>query len=690
MAEVGRIQIEVDARQVDQAIDSLNQMGITASRAGKKVDGYEKQTKQATKASDKMARSSRKLTRMFGLLSAGLGGLTFIGLARNIESATTQMNNIEATMRVAAGSSEAAGKQLAFIREESERLGLFFPTVAKQMAQFSAAARGTSITSEELKTIFTGISEASRAMGLTAPEAEGAMKALQQMMSKGKVSAEELRQQLGERMPGSIQIMAASLDVTTQELFKMMENGELLSDEVLPKFGRELQKVFGGEASEQAEKIAASIQRLQTAFFELMSQGDLSGAAEAIDELAVTISSPAFQESFDAIVQSMSELAAVAARNIDTITLLLKALAAGATIRAIYKLATNLRAVAGALALLTGPAGQIAALIGIMGTVTSQFLDARDATKAFGDELDTLTTKQMRAELETLEQVLFRLQTEENRNLEFFETANQRKKIRLTEERIEELKKALAGIPKKTETEVVVGPEELPNVDLTKQAITQQQKLLSTIKKTGTEGERIYEGWESALMDISSVIEDDVSDGLTDIIMQAESAKDVFASLADQIARTIIQQQIADPLAESITGAATSFAGSLFGGPGTQSIGGGAPPTVRGIGPPAANGGNVFSNKAHLVGERGPEMFVPGQDGRIIPNSQMGGGGNVTVNVINQGGEKLQAEQQQSRRGANGEMTVDVMVKSSIERLDGQGQLDGVFRRHGAARQGQF
>ena len=690
MAEVGRIQIEVDARQVDQAIDSLNQMGITASRAGKKVDGYEKQTKQATKASDKMARSSRKLTRMFGLLSAGLGGLTFIGLARNIESATTQMNNIEATMRVAAGSSEAAGKQLAFIREESERLGLFFPTVAKQMAQFSAAARGTSITSEELKTIFTGISEASRAMGLTAPEAEGAMKALQQMMSKGKVSAEELRQQLGERMPGSIQIMAASLDVTTQELFKMMENGELLSDEVLPKFGRELQKVFGGEASEQAEKIAASIQRLQTAFFELMSQGDLSGAAEAIDELAVTISSPAFQESFDAIVQSMSELAAVAARNIDTITLLLKALAAGATIRAIYKLATNLRAVAGALALLTGPAGQIAALIGIMGTVTSQFLDARDATKAFGDELDTLTTKQMRAELETLEQVLFRLQTEENRNLEFFETANQRKKIRLTEERIEELKKALAGIPKKTETEVVVGPEELPNVDLTKQAITQQQKLLSTIKKTGTEGERIYEGWESALMDISSVIEDDVSDGLTDIIMQAESAKDVFASLADQIARTIIQQQIADPLAESITGAATSFAGSLFGGPGTQSIGGGAPPTVRGIGPPAANGGNVFSNKAHLVGERGPEMFVPGQDGRIIPNSQMGGGGNVTVNVINQGGEQLQAEQQQSRRGANGEMTVDVMVKSSIERLDGQGQLDGVFRRHGAARQGQF
>jgi len=258
VAEVGRIQIEVDARDVDKAVRGLNEMGIAAQRTGGKVNKYEKETKQATRATDKMSRSSKKLTRMFGLLSAGIGGLTFIGLAREIGQATTQLNNIEATMRVATGSASEASQQLGFIRKEAERLGLFFPAVAKQMAQFSAAARGTSITSEELKTIFTGISEASRAMGLTAPQAEGAMMALQQMMSKGKVSAEELRQQLGERMPGSIQIMAQSLDVTTQQLFKMMENGELLSDEVLPKFGRELQKVFGREATQQADRLAAS------------------------------------------------------------------------------------------------------------------------------------------------------------------------------------------------------------------------------------------------------------------------------------------------------------------------------------------------------------------------------------------------------------------------------------------------
>jgi len=634
---------------------------------------------------------------MFGLLSAGVGGLTFISLARNIESATTQMNNIEATMRVAAGSSEAAGQQIAFIREESERLGLFFPTVAKQMAQFSAAARGTSISSEELKTIFTGISEASRAMGLTAPEAEGAMKALQQMMSKGKVSAEELRQQLGERMPGSIQIMASSLGVTTQELFKMMENGELLSDEVLPKFGRELQKVFGGEATEQSEKIAASIQRLQTAFFDLMSQGDLSGAAEAIDELAVTISSPDFQKSFDAIVQSMSELAGAAARNIDTITALFKILAAGAAIKALFSMAAALKSIGAAAAVLTGPAGLILTLTGLTATLTSQFLEAKEATKSFGDELDTLSAKQMRAELASLQTELSRMQTAEMRDPEFFMTDNQRKKIELAKERIEELKQALQGVSEANQMdEVVVTPDipggAFPMSDQILKQQEQQKELLSIIKKSGTEGERLYGKWEGALRDVGSVIKDDVSEGLTDIIMQAESASDVFASLADQIARTLIQQQIADPLVSSLTDFATSAAGNIFSPAGSQSIGGGAPPNVRGIGPgqPRANGGNVFSNKAHLVGERGPEMFIPGQDGRIVPNHEMGGSANVTVNVINQGGEPLSVSSQNVKKGSNGETNIDVMVKSSIDRLDSQGQLDGMFRRHGGTRQGRF
>jgi len=241
----------------------------------------------------------------------------------------------------------------------------------------------------------------------------------------------------------------------------------------------------------------------------------------------------------------------------------------------------------------------------------------------------------------------------------------------------------------------VSDPENLPNVIAGTQDLSvAMQEVLGTAVKIPSALDAASTS-ALGLSDIAKDMTDDLSNGLTDIIMQAKSAEEVFASLAKQIARTIIQQQIADPLAGEITG----FASGLFGGggggigaPGSDVGSGGG--FFSGIGDFFggffANGGNISGGKASIVGERGPELFVPGQDGQIVPNHQMGGGGNVTVNVINQGGEQLEAQQQQTRRGPNGDTIVDVMVKKSMERLDSQGQLDGIFNRHGARRQGQF
>jgi len=881
VAEVGRIQIEVDARDVDKAVKGLRDMGVAAQRAGGKVSKYEKDTKKATRATDKMSKSSKRLTRTFSFLGVGLGGLTFGSLARQIGTATTQLNNIEATMRVAAGSSEAAAEQLAFIREESERLGLFLPAVAKQMAQFSAAARGTSITGQELKTIFTGISEASRAMGLTAPETEGAMKALQQMMSKGKVSAEELRQQLGERMPGSIQIMAQSLGVGTQELFKMMENGELLSDEVLPKFGRQLQKVFGFEATKQANKLAASIDRLRTSFFDLMAQDQgLPGASLAINELAKAVGSSEFQKGFDTFVQMISKFMATVAKNLDHIVTLVKLLGATglglvaaqsvkilsslvavitsltgriiATNAATVSLIGNMTALSAVISRVAWPIAAVTAVASAIAIFTSNTKQAKAATKDWVNLLPSLNEditklgkdalegivsegksdikelesiearmqeirnkiqsakrgsfgqmggpvqRSLEQELKTLRSLTrsysgVREQTEKAERALFFYRMERLESNSVDKEAIknikdqseairtlgnfneeiassleladaatqvgkafetlypEDLEKRNKAITEFMENYVMQSEEAANNTkSLSQQVKDFQDKFgviaeidpqvsaafeladqLARIKELNLSKERTISLEKQAMeayresnkevdeleknlgkieipmskierdaKEVADAIRGDLSNSITDVIMDVESLSDAFVALADQIARTMIQKQISDPIAEGLSGFATNAIGSLFGGgnpAATVAQGGSAapPPSVRtdsgrffqGL---FANGGNVQKNRAAIVGERGPEMFVPGQDGRIIPNTEMGGGGDVTVNIINQGGERLEAQQQSSRRGPNGEQTVDVMVKSSIERLDGQGQLDGVFRRHGAARQGQF
>ena len=47
----------------------------------------------------------------------------------------------------------------------------------------------------------------------------------------------------------------------------------------------------------------------------------------------------------------------------------------------------------------------------------------------------------------------------------------------------------------------------------------------------------------------------------------------------------------------------------------------------------AASGKGALMNQPYLVGERGPELFVPKSNGTIVPNHQMGAGASVTVNV---------------------------------------------------------
>ena len=70
-----------------------------------------------------------------------------------------------------------------------------------------------------------------------------------------------------------------------------------------------------------------------------------------------------------------------------------------------------------------------------------------------------------------------------------------------------------------------------------------------------------------------------------------------------------------------------------------------------------ADGGPVSQGMAYLVGERGPELFVPGTSGAVVPNNKMGGG-NVKVNLIE---DKRRAGQTQERDN-NGARELDVFV----------------------------
>lgn len=134
----------------------------------------------------------------------------------------------------------------------------------------------------QAKDVFESIAKASAVMGLSAEQSGGVLLALQQMISKGTVQAEELRGQLGERLPGAFQIAAKAMGVTTAELGKMLEQGQVVADDFLPKFARALNESLGGAAEKAADRLDAAVNRFGNAWDRLKQAAGDSGVSKAM------------------------------------------------------------------------------------------------------------------------------------------------------------------------------------------------------------------------------------------------------------------------------------------------------------------------------------------------------------------------------------------------------------------------
>ncbi len=199
-------------------------------------------------------------------------------------SATRQMQSIQTRFTYAFDGLEAGKEQLEFVRQEANRLGLEMTSAENGYAQLAAAAKNLNITQEETQQVFSGVASAAAAMGLSADEANGVFLALSQIAGKGKVSMEELRQQLGERLTPAMSLAAKAMGVTTAELEKMVANG-ISAEKFLPKFGAAMQEAFAPTAAENVKTLTGQINLLTNHYNEFLlsvGQGGVTEAAVAV------------------------------------------------------------------------------------------------------------------------------------------------------------------------------------------------------------------------------------------------------------------------------------------------------------------------------------------------------------------------------------------------------------------------
>lgn len=263
------------ARSAKEAIGGL---GDATRKAGADAQNYTSQTDRQASSLASLAGKAGAAAAAYVSFQAAMSG------GKAVLDAAIAQERLTNTLQVGMGSAEAASQEISFLRKESEKLGLQFVTTADQYAKLAAAAKGTTLEGQKTRDIFLGVAKAGTVLGFSADQTAGAINALQQMISKGKVSAEELNGQLGERLPGALQMAARAMDMTTAELMDLMQNGKLTAEQLLPKLAAELEKTFGTQAQEAAKGLNAQINRLDNAFEQLkIAIGNL-GVVEVLSD----------------------------------------------------------------------------------------------------------------------------------------------------------------------------------------------------------------------------------------------------------------------------------------------------------------------------------------------------------------------------------------------------------------------
>ena len=200
--------------------------------------------------------------------------IALIKIATSAVKARSEMQALNMRFMAATGSLAAGKKEYEFTLKLAKSLGLEIGVLAKAYSRFLAASMGTALEGARTQKIFTQVAKAAAALKLEATDVEGIMRALEQMMSKGTVQAEELRGQLGDRLPGAFRFAAEAMGVTTRELNKMLKAGEVMAVELLPKLGDVLEEKLGKHAARNVDTISGSTANLKTALFELSLTAD--------------------------------------------------------------------------------------------------------------------------------------------------------------------------------------------------------------------------------------------------------------------------------------------------------------------------------------------------------------------------------------------------------------------------------
>lgn len=194
---------------------------------------------------------------------------------KQVIQTTIKFEALSKAIQFTSGSVSAGLANFQFLEKTAKDLGLPLAAAAEGFKSMSAAANRAGITFKEQQKMFLDLSKGMAALSLTSQDASLVFFGFGQLLSKNKVSAQELYHQIGERLPIAMQaaqIAAAKVTgqvkVTGSELIKLVEDGKLMSSEFAPAFTDAIAQIAGESA--KIDTLGKNFTRLGNAWEDML------------------------------------------------------------------------------------------------------------------------------------------------------------------------------------------------------------------------------------------------------------------------------------------------------------------------------------------------------------------------------------------------------------------------------------
>ncbi|WBV43509.1 tape measure protein [Pseudoroseomonas cervicalis] len=650
------------------------------------VDGAQ-QTKQelrevgeaGQRSLERIKDGTERASRALALLDAAIRGVQMAGLAAGVRAlvqAGDQLTQSLSRLQNAVGSVERAGEVYERLCRDALQTGVAVKESVDAFQRFSVAAREIGATSDQVAQLVSGLQRVAIVSGASTHEISSATLQLAQALASGVLQGDELRSVL-EAMPLLAEALAKELGTSIGELRKLGAEGKLTADRVFPALLRATERV-GAELDKAPLSLSRAFGQLQVAADGFLGQLDraiglsnvlaraLSGAARVLDGvrrgaglLTEGERLADLRQQAEAIARQIATLDA----GIDTTRnngTLRPRLTEADRQRRLAELREQYSEIQAEIAQQEQAAGErqrqeqeTAAQRAAEARRTRAAQDVEELRKQLDDHFKIQQDYQDRLKQLREAEAAGALTAADRTRLETLALRERDEALRRLEPRVESNRRAQAEAARQAReaerelNDLLCERERLiqDNETAYERYQRRMERLSSLVERAERAGrpvpdatiqceaERAMEELERAEKRVQEGAErtsETVRElGLTfasafeDAIVKGDKLSKVLQGLLQDVTRIIARKTITEPLGNAVSSALSGVSlDGLFNSVGSW-IGG----LFR------VEGGPVAAGQPYIVGERGPEWFVPSSPGTVLPNGMAPGGNTIQQTI---------------------------------------------------------